>query len=90
MRARGILVALVLLLVAAAPATAARPGYSIPADQLPTDVATARAMLKQARSWAPRGTLTQKDVNYVLRLANKYLRPGVPARARRPSSARSS
>ena len=71
--------ALVLLLVAAAPAAAARPGYSIPADQLPTDVATARAMLKQARSWAPRGTLTQKDVNYVLRLANKYLRPGVPA-----------
>jgi hypothetical protein len=46
---------------------------------MPTDVATARAMLVQARSWAPPGTLTKRDINYVLRLASKYLQPGVPA-----------
>ena len=79
MRARHLVAALAATLVAATPAVAARPGYSIPAEQMPTDVATARAMLVQARSWAPPGTLTKRDINYVLRLSSKYLQPGVPA-----------
>lgn len=73
---------LVALLVSATPAVGARPGYTIPVEQMPTDVATARAMLVQARSWAPRGTLTQRDIDYVLRLTARYLRPGVPVARR--------
>ncbi|HMO01245.1 MAG TPA: D-glucuronyl C5-epimerase family protein [Miltoncostaeaceae bacterium] len=79
MRLRHLIAALAASLAVAAPATAARPGYTIPVEQMPTDVATARAMLVQARSWAPPGTLTKRDINYILRLSSKYLQPGVPA-----------
>lgn len=70
--------ALALVLVAAAPAVAPRPGYVIPPGQLPTDAATARALLLQARSWAPPGTLTRRDITFVLRLADRYLQPSEP------------
>ena len=60
------------------------PATRIPAEQMPTDVATARAMLVQARPWAPPGTLTKRDINYVLRLSSKYL----AARGRRPPARR--
>ena len=56
MTARRLVAALAVTLACATPAMAARPGYTIQAEQMPTDVATARAMLVQARSWAPPGT----------------------------------
>lgn len=81
------LAALVIALAGAGPAMAQRPGYVIPPGQLPIDLGEARASLEQAKAWAPPGTLTRSDVDYVLRLAAKYLRPGQPA-GRRETVAR--
>lgn len=72
-----------LLLVVAAPATAARPGVAIPEGQLPADARAARAQLGRALAAAEPGSRTAADIRYVLRLAAAHLRRGQPAGRRR-------
>lgn len=81
---RGIRIALggaavVAALALAGPAAAARPGYIIPSAALPGDVATARTLLYQARQTAPAGSLTHRDIDYVLRLGARMLKVRQPA-----------
>lgn len=74
--ARGAVVLTALAL--AGPAAAARPGYVVPPAALPGDVATARTLLYQARQAAPAGSLTHRDIDYVLRLGATMMKVNQP------------
>ncbi len=73
----GLMIALMLAL--AGPATAARPGFTIPPGQLPADDAAADYALYQALIFARPDSRTSTDIEYVLRLAEIGRRPDTPA-----------
>ncbi len=72
-------IAALATLATAGPAVAARPGYIIPPDGLPGGAASARELLHHARATAPEGSRTRADIDYVLRLGARMLRPSQPA-----------
>lgn len=76
-------VVVVAALALAGPAAAARPGYVIAPAALPGDVTSARALLGQARTAAPRGSTTRADITYVLRLGARLMKADQPAGRRR-------
>ena len=69
----------VVALALAGPASAARPGHVIQRTALPGDVAKARTLLHRAQRSAPAGSLTRRDINYVLRLGATMMKARQPA-----------
>ncbi len=79
------LVALAALAVVQ-PALGARPGYRIAPGDFPADWRAARVQLERALARAPRGSETQADIRWVLRLGGRYMRSGQPEGRRRTVS----
>ncbi|MGD9696040.1 MAG: D-glucuronyl C5-epimerase family protein [Thermoleophilia bacterium] len=70
---------LALAAVSPGPAAAARPTYEIPENAVPPDPYRAIVILRDAARRAAPGSRTRQDIDYVLRLGYRYLRPGQPA-----------